>query len=70
MEIGQLLQVRPPLITYGTSSDIDIIGYVKYSFTRAIHFGRMYTNGAGGKKGNEADLCEALRCLGQGLQFV
>lgn len=43
-------------------------GYIKYSFARAIHFGRMYTHGA--NKGREEDLCEALRCLGQGLHCV
>jgi hypothetical protein len=43
-------------------------GYVKYSFARAIHFGRMYTHGS--NKGREEDLCEALRCLGQGLHCV
>ena len=46
------------------------IGYVKFSFTRSIHFGRVYTNGASGTKGKEADLCEALRCLGQGLHCL
>ena len=45
-------------------------GYIKHSFTRSIHFGRMYTNGAAETKGREADLCEALRCLGQGLHCV
>lgn len=45
-------------------------GYVKYSFSRSIHFGRLYTNGAGGSRGKEADLCEALRCLGQGLHCM
>lgn len=43
-------------------------GYVKYSFQRAIHFGRMYTHGA--NKGDEKDLCEALRCLGQALHCM
>lgn len=43
-------------------------GYIKYSFARAIHFGRMYTHGS--NKGREEDLCEALRCLGQGLHCV
>ncbi|KAM0717475.1 hypothetical protein Q7P37_007327 [Cladosporium fusiforme] len=43
-------------------------GYIKYSFARAIHFGRMYTHGA--NKGRDEDLCEALRCLGQGLHCV
>jgi hypothetical protein len=45
-------------------------GYVKFSFSRSIHFGRLYTNGAGNTKGREADLCEALRCLGQGLHCM
>ena len=45
-------------------------GYIKYSFTRSIHFGRVYTSGASGTNGREADLCEALRCLGQGLHCV
>ncbi|MCJ1311945.1 hypothetical protein MMC25_005619 [Agyrium rufum] len=45
-------------------------GYIKHSFARSIHFGRMYTNGAGNTKGKEADLCEALRCLGQGLHCL
>jgi hypothetical protein len=43
-------------------------GYIRYSFARSIHFGRMYTHGA--NKGREEDLCEALRCLGQGLHCV
>lgn len=45
-------------------------GYVKFSFSRSIHFGRLYTNGSGNSKGKEADLCEALRCLGQGLHCM
>jgi hypothetical protein len=45
-------------------------GYVKYSFARAIHFGRLYTHGPSGQRGNEEDLCEALRCLGQGLHCL
>lgn len=45
-------------------------GYVKFSFSRSIHFGRLYTNGSGGSSGREADLCEALRCLGQGLHCM
>lgn len=44
------------------------VGYVKYSFARSIHYGRMYTHGA--QKGREEDLCEALRCLGQGLHCL
>jgi hypothetical protein len=43
--------------------------YVKYSMSRSIHYGRMYTSGGHGK-GKEEDLCEALRCLGQGLHTL
>ena len=45
-------------------------GYVRYSFSRAIHFGRLYTHGPSGQRGREEDLCEALRCLGQGLHCL
>lgn len=45
-------------------------GYVRYSLSRSIHFGRVYTSGASGTSGKEADLCEALRCLGQGLHCL
>lgn len=45
-------------------------GYVRFSLSRSIHFGRLYTNGAGNTKGREADLCEALRCLGQALHCL
>jgi hypothetical protein len=44
------------------------LGYIRWSFARSIHFGREYTHGA--RKGREEDLCEALRCLGQGLHCV
>jgi hypothetical protein len=43
--------------------------YIKYSFSRSIHFGRVYTHGAS-NSGREEDLCEALRCLGQGLHCM
>ncbi|KAF5024237.1 hypothetical protein F66182_3694 [Fusarium sp. NRRL 66182] len=43
-------------------------GYLRYSFARSIHYGRLYTSGS--KKGNEDDLCEALRCLGQALHTL
>lgn len=43
--------------------------FIKFSLSRSIHYGRTYTNG-GQKKGNEEDLCEALRCLGQGLHTL
>ncbi|CAE7010047.1 het-c domain protein [Pyrenophora teres f. teres] len=45
-------------------------GYVKYSFARAIHFGRLYTHGPSGQRGRDEDLSEALRCLGQGLHCL
>jgi hypothetical protein len=45
-------------------------GYVKHSLSRSIHFGRVYTSGAHGAAGKEADLCEALRCLGQALHCM
>ncbi|KAF2706750.1 Het-C-domain-containing protein [Pleomassaria siparia CBS 279.74] len=45
-------------------------GYVKYSFARAIHFGRLYTHGPSGQSGRDEDLSEALRCLGQGLHCL
>ncbi|KAK2759163.1 hypothetical protein FQN54_003263 [Arachnomyces sp. PD_36] len=44
-------------------------GFIKYSISRSIHFGRMYTSG-GHSKGKVEDLCEALRCLGQGLHTL
>ena len=45
-------------------------GYVKHSFTRSIHFGRVYTSGPHGTRGQDADLFEAMRCLGQGLHCL
>ncbi|KAF2216943.1 hypothetical protein CERZMDRAFT_119686 [Cercospora zeae-maydis SCOH1-5] len=44
------------------------VGYIKWAFARSIHFGRMYTNGP--NRGDEKDLCEALRCLGTGLHCM
>ena len=44
-------------------------GYLRFSFARSIHYGRLYTNGANGK-GKEEDLSEALRCLGQALHCM
>ncbi|EED18178.1 HET-C domain protein HetC [Talaromyces stipitatus ATCC 10500] len=43
--------------------------YIKYSISRCIHYGRLYTSG-GQSKGKEEDLFEALRCLGQGLHTL
>ncbi|OLN92138.1 hypothetical protein CCHL11_01640 [Colletotrichum chlorophyti] len=45
-------------------------GYLRFSFARSIHYGRVYTNGSRGQSGKEADLCEALRCLGQALHCM
>ena len=44
-------------------------GYLRFSFKRCIHYGRVYTSGHSGK-GREEDLCEALRCLGQALHCM
>ncbi|KAF7558338.1 hypothetical protein G7046_g5816 [Stylonectria norvegica] len=43
-------------------------GYLRYSFARSIHYGRLYTSGS--SKGRDEDLCEALRCLGQALHCM
>lgn len=48
---------------YATSA-----GYLRYSFARCIHYGRLYTSGS--NKGRDEDLCEALRCLGQALHCM
>lgn len=45
-------------------------GYVIDSISRCIHYGRLYTSGRGRSRGREADLCEALRCLGQALHTL
>ncbi|BCR90531.1 Het-C domain-containing protein [Aspergillus chevalieri] len=42
--------------------------YVKHSLSRSIHYGRIYTSS--GRKGNEEDLAEALRCMGQALHTL
>ncbi|KAG6009251.1 hypothetical protein E4U21_002855 [Claviceps maximensis] len=44
-------------------------GFIRFSFARAIHFGRLYTCGEHGK-GKDENLCEALRCLGQALHCL
>ncbi|KAI1656296.1 heterokaryon incompatibility Het-C [Daldinia decipiens] len=44
-------------------------GYLRFSFGRSVHFGRLYSHGSHGK-GKEEDLCEALRCLGQALHCM
>jgi hypothetical protein len=45
-------------------------GYLRFSFARSIHYGRLYTSGTGGASGKESDLNEALRCLGQALHTM
>lgn len=45
-------------------------GYLRFSLGRCIHFGRLYLHGGHGVSGKEADLCEALRCLGQSLHCL
>ena len=45
------------------------VGYLRFSFARCIHYGRLYTHGASGR-GKEDDLSEALRCLGQALHCM
>lgn len=42
--------------------------YIKHSLSRSIHYGRIYTSS--GRKGNEEDLSEALRCMGQALHTM
>ena len=44
--------------------------FVRYSFERSIHYGRLYTSGHGRFKGKDEDLAEALRYLGQGLHTL
>lgn len=46
------------------------LAFVKFSFERSIHHGRLYINGHGMFKGKDEDLAEALRCLGQGLHTL
>ncbi|KAG7137430.1 hypothetical protein HYQ46_008538 [Verticillium longisporum] len=36
-------------------------GYLRFSLGRSIHYGRLYTSGAGSSANREEDLCEALR---------
>lgn len=43
-------------------------GYLRFSLARSIHYGRLYNHGS--QPGREADLCEALRCLGQALHCL
>lgn len=45
-------------------------GYIKYSLSKSIHHGRLFTHGTGAAKGREEDLCEALRCMGQALHCM
>ncbi|ETN45187.1 uncharacterized protein HMPREF1541_10064 [Cyphellophora europaea CBS 101466] len=44
--------------------------FVKWSFERSIHHGRQYCSGRGIFKGNDDELAEACRLLGQGLHTL
>ena len=44
--------------------------FVKYSFEQSIHHGRQYCAGRGIFKGNDDELAEACRLLGQGLHTL
>ncbi|KAI5298355.1 hypothetical protein KEM55_003489, partial [Ascosphaera atra] len=44
--------------------------YAKFSFERSIWYGRKFLREGGRNGGREEDLCEALRCLGQGLHTL
>ena len=64
---------RTGMKNYIANDDLGIAtssGYVKFSLSRSIHFGRVYTNGASGSRGRTEDLCEALRCMGQALHTM
>jgi hypothetical protein len=45
-------------------------GYLRFSFARSIHYGRVYTSGGHSKAGRDEDLNEGLRCLGQALHCL
>jgi hypothetical protein len=64
MQTGMKNYIANERGTWATSA-----GYLRFSFERSIHYGRLYTHGAHGK-GKEEDLCEALRCLGQALHCM
>lgn len=44
--------------------------FVKYTFEKSIHHGRQYCAGRGMFKGNDDELAEACRLLGQGLHTL
>ena len=72
-EIELAIDPRTGMKNYIANESLGIAtssGYVKYSLTRSIHFGRVYTSGGYGIKGKDADLAEALRCLGQALHTL
>jgi hypothetical protein len=57
-------------IANSTGDWVTSAAFVRYSFERSIHHGRLYTSGHGLFKGKDEDLAEALRCLGQGLHTL
>lgn len=64
---------RTGMKNYIANDDLGIAtssGYVRFSLSRSIHFGRIYTNGASGTRGKQEDLYEAMRCLGQALHTL
>ena len=64
---------RTGMKNYIANDDLGIAtssGYVKFSLSRSIHFGRVYTNGSGASRGKNEDLYEAMRCLGQALHTM
>jgi hypothetical protein len=66
------IDTRTGMKNYIANEDLDIatsIGYVKYSLSRSIHYGRTYTHGSS-HSGRDDDLYEALRCLGQALHCL
>ena len=72
-EIELAIDERTGMKNYIANESLGIAtssGYVKFSLTRSIHFGRVYTNGASGTRGRDADLAEALRCMGQALHCL
>ena len=72
-DIELAIDPRTGMKNYIANEDLGIAtssGYVKFSLMCSIHFGRLYTSGASGSRGKDADVAEALRCLGQALHTL
>lgn len=65
METGMKNYIARRNVDYATS-----LAFVKYSFEQSIHHGRQYCAGRGFFKGNDDELAEACRLLGQGLHTL